>query len=78
MIADLGAMSELDDLSEGNSSVGTKESDSESTKSSEKEDLPEVRAKLMLFKAKQWGLKFRNPGVSVSSPPRSTTTEWSS
>ena len=34
MIADLGAMSELDDLSEGNSSVGTKESDSESTKSS--------------------------------------------
>lgn len=53
MIADLGAMSELDDLSEGNSSVGTKESDSESTKSSEKEDLPEVRAKLMLFKAKQ-------------------------
>ena len=41
MIADLGATSELDDLSEGNSSTGTK--DSESTKSSEKEDLPEVK-----------------------------------
>ena len=74
MIADLGAMSELDDLSEGNSSVGTKESDSESTKSSEKEDLPVVRIKL-LFKAKQCGFKFRNPGDSVSSPPRSTITE---
>lgn len=43
MIADLGATSELDDLSEGNSSIGTKDSDSESTKSSEKEDLPEVK-----------------------------------
>ena len=50
MIADLGATSELDDLSEGNSSIRTKDSDSESTKSFEKEDLPEVKTK---FKAKQ-------------------------